>query len=126
MLKIILYIFAVLGLLVSPVYAQAAQEDCAGMAGSMKISKASHAMAADKKTADGMACCDHDQSNPSPEDKACFNNCIAMCGVSVGAAADGSIMLPVLAVEQISFNDKAAPLFTQEPGLIVPPPKSQA
>ncbi|HWU61526.1 MAG TPA: hypothetical protein VN112_05815 [Ensifer sp.] len=126
MLKVALYIFAVLGLLISPVYAQAAQKDCAGMAGSMMVSKVSHAMASDMKMADGMACCDDDKTTPSPEDKACFNNCIAMCGVSVGSATDGSVMLPVLAVEQISFNDKSTPLFTQEPSLVVPPPKSQA
>ncbi len=126
MLKALLYIFAVLGLLISPVYAQAAQKDCAGMTDSMMTGKSSHTSASDMKTSDGMACCDHDKTDMSSKDKACFNNCIAMCGISVGSASDGSILLPVLAVEQVSFNDKAAPLFTEEPGLVVPPPKSQA
>lgn len=126
MIKALLYIFAVLGLLISPVYAQAAQKDCAGMSGSMMTGKSSHAMASGLQTSDDMACCDHGKADNSSKDQACFNNCIAMCGVSVSSATDGSILLPVLAVEQVSFNDKAAPLFTQEPSLVVPPPKSQA
>ncbi len=126
MVKALLYIFAVLGLLISPVIAQAAQKDCAGMDGSIMMGKPSHTTASDMKMSDSMACCDHDKTDTSSKDTACFNNCIAMCGVSVSSATDGSILLPVLAVEQASFNDKAAPLFTQEPSLVVPPPKSQA
>lgn len=126
MVKALLYIFAVLGLLVSPVYAQAAQKDCAGMSGSMMMGKSSHATASDMKVSDGMACCDHGKADTSSKDQACFNNCIAMCGVSVGTATDGSVLLPVLAIEQAAFNDKAAPLFTEEPGLVVPPPKAEA
>lgn len=126
MVKALLFIFAVLGLLASPVFAQAAQKDCAGMSGSMMMSKSSHATASDMTMSDGMACCDHGKTDTSSKDKSCFNSCIAMCGVSVGAASDGSVLLPVLAVEQASFNDKAALLFTQEPTLVVPPPKSNA
>lgn len=126
MVKALLYIFAVLGLLISPVYAQAAQKDCAGMAGSAMMEQSSHAATSDMKMSDGMACCDHDKTAPPSKDEACLSNCIAMCGISVGTASDGSVLLPVLAVQQISFNDKAAPLFTEEPSLVVPPPKSRA
>ena len=126
MVKALLYIFAVLGLLISPVYAQAAQRDCKGMDGSTMMSKSSHVMASDMKMSDGMACCDHDKTDALSKDKACFNNCIATCGISVGVASDGSILLPVLAVEQVSFNDNVPALFTEEPSLVVPPPKSEA
>lgn len=126
MVKALLYIFAVVGLLISPVYAQAAQKDCASMSGSMMVGKSSNSIASNMKTSDDMACCDHGKSDTSSKDAACFNNCIAMCGVSVSSATDVSILLPVLAIEQVSFNDKAAPLFTQEPSLVVPPPRSNA
>ena len=126
-MKALLYIFAVLGLLISPVYAQAAQKDCAGMSGAMMMGNSSHhAAASNVKMSDGMACCDHGKTAPSSNDRACFSNCIAMCGISVGTASDGSVLLPVLAVVQVSFNDKMPALFTEEPTLVVPPPKSQA
>ena len=97
------------------------------MSGSMMMDKSlPHAAASDMKMSDGMACCDHDKTHTSSKDKACFNNCIAMCGISVGTATDGAMLLPVLAVEQVSFNDKMPALFTEEPSLVVPPPKSQA
>lgn len=123
MLKAVLSILAVIGLLLSPIHAQAAQADCMAMGGNMNA--AAPAMA----SMDMSSCCDKDMAKTSSnnaKDKACFDNCIAMCGIASAIASDGSVLLPVLAVEQISFNDKAAPLFTEEPGLVVPPPKSQA
>jgi len=123
MLKAVLSILAVIGLLLSPIHAQAAQADC--MAMGAKAKSAAHAMA----SMDMSSCCDKDMaktSKNSSKEKACIDNCIAMCSIGTAMASDGSAKLPVLAIEQISFNDKAAPLFTQEPGLVVPPPKSQA
>lgn len=117
MVKFVLYIFAVIGLLVSPIAAQAAAGDCGAMSG-QTMQMAGHG-------ASDMDCCDHAKSEKT-SDKACFNNCMAMCGVNVASASDGSVILPVLAVERVTFNDKAAPLFTKEPSLFVPPPKSNA
>ncbi len=117
MVRFILYIFAVIGLLLSPVAAQAASSDCGTMSG-QTVQMTGH-------DAGNMDCCDHAKSEKS-SDKACFNNCMAMCGVNLGSASDGSIILPVLAVEQVTFNDLTPALFTQEPSLVVPPPKSNA
>jgi hypothetical protein len=117
MIKFTLYVFAVIGLLLSPMAAQAAASDCGTMSG-QTMQMAGHG------TSD-MDCCDHAKSEKS-SDKACFNNCMAMCGVNVAKASDGTIMLPVLAVEQVTFNDMTPALFTQEPALVVPPPKSNA
>lgn len=125
MLKAVLSFLAVVGLLLSPIHAQAAQADC--MAMGAKAKAAVHAMTSMGEM--DMSCCDKamaKSSKTSPKDKACMDNCVTMCGLSSAVASDGSVVLPVLAVEQVSFNAKAAPLFTQEPGLVVPPPKSQA
>lgn len=121
MVKALLYIFTILGLLISPVHAQAAQEDCAGMSGQMVMAPMAKTMASDS-----MICCDHGLKDKSAKDTACFNNCIAMCGISVACGTEASDLLPVLAVAQVSFNDAAPAFFTQEPGLVVPPPKSIA
>lgn len=127
MLKAVLSIFAVIALLLSPIHAQASQANCAAMDAKAKV--AAHAMA----SMDMSSCCDKAMAKTSKsgskdtsKDKACMDNCITMCSLTSAVAADGSVILPVLAVEQVSFNAKAAPLFTQEPGLVVPPPKSQA
>jgi len=123
MLKAILSILAVIGLLLSPIQAHAARADC--MAMDAKVKTAAHAM----MSMDMSSCCDKAMaktSKNSSKDKACMDCCAAMCSLGSAVAADGSAVLPVLAVEQVSFNAKAAPLFTQEPGLVVPPPKSQA
>ncbi|MDI7776538.1 hypothetical protein [Asticcacaulis sp. EMRT-3] len=126
MVKALLYIFAVLGLLISPVYAQATQKGCAGVGSPMMASRSSHTAMPEMKSSDGMACCGHDKADSSSHDKTCFNDCIAMCGISVGAASDETMILPVLSVEQVSFNDTLPALFAQEPSLVVPPPKSKA
>lgn len=117
MVKFALYLFAVIGLLLSPLAAQAAARDCGSMSG--------QTMQMTEQGTSDMDCCDHAKSEKS-SDKACFNNCMAMCGVNVGSASDGSVMLPVLAVEQVTFNDMTPALFTEEPSLVVPPPKSNA
>jgi len=117
MFRFVLYIFAVIGLLLSPMAAQAAASDCGTMSG-QTMEMAGHG-------GSNMDCCDHAKSEKS-SDKACFNNCMAMCGVNVGSTSDGSVMLPVLAIEQVTFNDMTPALFTQEPSLVVPPPKSKA
>ena len=116
MIRFVLYIFAVIGLLLSPMAAQAAARDCGAMSG-QTVQMTAH-------DAGNMDCCDHAKNEKS--DKACFNDCMAMCGVTVGSASDGSVMLPVLAVEQVTFKDMTPALFTQEPSLVVPPPKSNA
>jgi len=123
MLKAVLSILAVIGLLLSPIHAQAAQADC--MAMDAKMTAAAHAMA----STDMSSCCDKDMAKSSKDNsknKACIDNCIAMCSIGTAVASDGSLIRPVLAVRQIAFNAKASPLFTQELGLVVPPPKSQA
>ncbi|MBP2159018.1 MULTISPECIES: hypothetical protein [Asticcacaulis] len=122
MLKAVLSILAVIGLLLSPIHAQAANADC--MAMSSKMQAVAPAMA----TMDMSSCCEKDTGKTSDnhKDKACIENCIAMCSLGSVVASPNEVILPVLAVEQVTFNDKAAPLFTQEPGLFVPPPKSQA
>lgn len=127
MLKAVLSFFAIIGLFLSPIHAQAAQADCAGMDAKTKV--AVHAIA----SMDMSSCCDKAMAKTSKadskdtsKDKACMDSCITMCSLASAVATDGSVILPVLAVEQVSFNAKAAPLFTQEPGLVVPPPKSQA
>lgn len=117
MVKFVLYILAVIGLLLSPMAAQAAASDCGTMSG-QTMQMVGH-------DASNMDCCDQTKPEKS-SDKACFNNCMAMCGVNLGSASDGSVMLPVPAIEQVTFNDKAPALFTQEPSLVVPPPKSNA
>ncbi len=123
MLKAILSFLAVIGLLLSPIHAQAAQADCMAMIA--KVTAKADSMA----SMDMSSCCDKDIAKPSKDsskNKACIDNCIAMCSIANAVASDGSVVRPVLTVRQISFNAKAAPLFTQEPGLVVPPPKSQA
>jgi hypothetical protein len=117
MVKVVLYIFAVIGLLLSPLAAQAAARDCGAMSG--------QTMQMTGHIDSNMDCCDHAKSEKS-SDKACFNNCMVMCGVNVGSASDGSVILPVLAIEQVTFNDMTPALFAQEPSLVVPPPKSNA
>ena len=95
------------------------------MAMSGKMKAAAHAMA----SMDMSSCCDKAMAKTSKtgsRDKACMDHCIAMCSLGSVVASDSPVILPMLAVEQISFNDKAAPLFTQEPSLVIPPPKSQA
>ncbi len=119
MLKTILYVFAVIGLLISPVHAQAAQKDCERMTGQIVMAPMAIPMASDR-----MACCDHGMKDKSTKDAACFNNCIAMCGTNVACGTETLSLLPVLAVEQVSFNDAAPSLLTQQPGLVIPPPKS--
>lgn len=96
MARFVIYIFAVIGLLLSPMAAEAAASDCEAM------SEQTMQMAG--TGGNNMDCCDDAKSEKS-SDKACINNCMAMCGVNVGGASDGSVMLPVLAVEQVSFND---------------------
>ncbi|CAM3170268.1 hypothetical protein [Asticcacaulis taihuensis] len=116
MLKAVLYIFAVMGLLVSPLHAQAAQRDCEGMTASMAMTAMS---------SNSMDCCDHEKSSKSP-DKSCFNNCIAMCGLSVAFDVKPLASQPMLAIVQASFEDLTTSSVAEEPRLLIPPPKSLA
>lgn len=116
MLKTMLYIFAVMGLLISPLHAQTAQRDCEGMAASMAMTAMS---------SNSMDCCDHDKTNKS-SDKACFNTCIAMCGLSVAFDAEPLTSQPVLAIVRASFEDLTTLSVAEEPRLLIPPPKTFA
>ncbi|WP_303832178.1 hypothetical protein [Asticcacaulis taihuensis] len=122
MLKAVLSFLAVIGLILLPIHAQAAHADCMAMTSKMQV--AASAMA----SMDMSTCCDKDMGKTSDnhKDKACVENCIAMCSLGSVVAAPNAVMLPVLAVQQVTFNDKAPALFTQEPSLVVPPPKSNA
>ncbi|ESQ84190.1 hypothetical protein AEAC466_10620 [Asticcacaulis sp. AC466] len=113
MVKAVLYIFAVMGLLIAPLHAQAAQRDCEDMAASMAMN------------GDSMDCCDHDKSSKS-SDKACFNTCIAMCGLSVAFDVESLTSQPVLAIVQASFEDLTTSSVAEEPRLLIPPPKKFA
>jgi len=84
MLKAVLSILAVIGLLLSPIHAQAAQSDC--MAMDAKVKAAAHAMA----SMDMSPCCDKDMaktSKNSSRDKACMDNCVTMCSLGSAVAA---------------------------------------
>ena len=116
MVKAVLYIFAVMGLLITPLHAQAAQRDCEDMAASMAMTA---------MNGDSMDCCDHDKSSKS-SDKACFNTCIAMCGLSVAFDVESLTSQPVLAIVQASFEDLTTSSVAEEPRLLIPPPKKFA
>ena len=116
MLKAMLYIFAVMGLLIAPLHAQAAQRDCEGMVASMAMTAMSTS---------SMDCCDHDKSNKS-SDTSCFNNCIAMCGLSVAFDVEPLATQPVLTIVQASFADMTTSSVADEPHLVIPPPKTFA
>lgn len=117
MLKSLLYIFAVLGLLISPVHAQAAQKHCADMAETMPGTsvKAMH-------DDGGMACCDHTMKTSSKQDKGCINHCVAMAGVTVALTDEAPFSRPILADKAVTFTDSQVMFDAQEPGLFYPPP----
>jgi hypothetical protein len=116
MVKAVLYIFAVIGLLIAPLHAQAAQRDCEDMAASMAMTA---------MNGGSMDCCDHDKTSKS-SDKACFNTCIAMCGLSVAFDVESLTSQPVLAIVQASFEDLTTSSVAEEPRLLIPPPKTFA
>ena len=123
MLKAILSFFAIVGLLISPVSAQAAQRDCASMMTEMMGAKAKpmDTMSSVNKT----DCCDHKAPVKSPKQNACMNSCMAMCGVNI-AIATPQPPLSALAVTLVTFVPLKQSLLTQDPPLLSRPPKSVA
>jgi hypothetical protein len=116
MFKAVLYIFAVMGLLISPLHAQAAQRDCEGMSASMAMTAMSGS---------AMDCCDHDKPSKSA-DKSCFNTCIAMCGISATVDARSFASQPVLSTVAATFVDLTSSPVAEAPRLVIPPPKAYA
>jgi len=123
MLRVVLSILAVIGLLLSPIHAQAAEADCAAM--DARITTAAHVAAA----MDMSSCCDKDLAKTAKtdaKDKACIGNCITMCGIAVvldGGTLHATPVLPLEAAAFVAANTAAA---ASEPALFVPPPRLNA
>lgn len=120
MFKAFLYIFAILGLLVSPVNELAAQDACAKMEKSMSMAM----MDSHDHAAIAMPCCNEDISKSS--DAACFQNCIAMCGISAISDLDLKLDVPVLHVEPVLFALPSANSTANKPSLFGRPPRFNA
>lgn len=123
MLKVVLYIFAVLGLLISPVYAQAAQRNCD------VVAEQAMAMKGGTPAMDMSSCCDKDtakSTKTTTKVKTCFDNCIAMCGITVACASHSLHTLPIRAFETVAFFAPDMSVSTSEPKLFAPPPRLNA
>lgn len=118
MLKAVLYILALLGFLISPVSAQAAQNACMEMSQPIQMAEADSQAHSDM----AMPCCDDEKPTKS-EEQACFQNCIAMCGITATSDAHVPVSLPILHIEPVIFTRSAVNFDAHEPALFVPPPR---
>ncbi|ESQ88028.1 hypothetical protein ABAC460_17705 [Asticcacaulis sp. AC460] len=118
MLKAVLYIFALLGLLISPVSAQAAQNACLEMSQPMQMTMADSQAHSDM----AMPCCEDEKPTKS-SDQGCFQNCIAMCGISATSDTHVPVSLPILHIELVVFTRSPVNFDADEPALFVPPPR---
>jgi hypothetical protein len=120
LMRRLLVLFALLGLLISPAAAAAAQRACAqagpAMAGMMMA-----APATDHATSDAPdPCCDHSQK--TMDGKACAQACATMCGVTAALPTAAVYLAPRLKIGVLA--ETVLPLKPQPPRRAERPPRS--
>jgi hypothetical protein len=127
-MRFVLALLAVIGLLLSPAAAAAAQASCQDHGGqmmSMPMAGMPGMSQGDSQKAD--PCCDHGKSQGQPKhrDMNCMQACATMCGVF--AALPAVAMFPLAAAEHVAFRPAiVASLKPHEPSRLERPPKSIA
>lgn len=121
LMRPLLVLLALLGLLISPAVAAAAQRSCAQAGPEMAGMMMAAAPASDQATADAPdPCCDHSQK--SMDSKACAQACATMCGVTAALPSAAVFIAPR---PKLGLRAEAVlPLKPQPPPRIERPPRS--
>ncbi len=122
MMRLLLVLFALVGLLSSPAAAVAAQQTCAD-AGMPMAGMAGMGAEAGKADADAKdPCCDHKPK--APDNKACAQACAVMCGVVAALPATAFFVPPQ--IKGATVAEVVLPLKPHPPPRTERPPRSIA
>jgi hypothetical protein len=122
-MRLVFALFAILGLLISPVSASAAQVACGQSATSASQMMDMPGMAVagvDKASAD--PCCDHSQSHKMDQ-KSCALACANACAVAAAIPVALTSSLLLFSTAQLT-PARLAPAHPYEPAGLIRPPKS--